>query len=135
MRGVSVTAVAELAGRVLLALLFILEGAGKINAYNNAVAYMTAFQVPWQLLPPAIALELGAGVLVIVGWHARVAAAALAVFCALAAVIFHANFAERGQVLHFEKDMALAGAFLILYARGAGALSIDALRSSTAVKA
>lgn len=118
---------AELAGRALLGLLFVLEGFGKLSAYGAAAGYMTAFGVPAQLLPAAIALELGAGLLVIIGWHARLAALGLMVFCAVAAAVFHTRFGDRNQLIHFEKDLALAGAFLLLWARGAGPLSLDRL--------
>lgn len=117
---------AELAGRALLGLLFVLEGIGKLSAYDAAAGYMTAFGLPAQLLPAAIALELGSGLLVIIGWHARLAALGLAAFCAIAAAVFHTAFGDRNQLIHFEKDLALAGAFLLLWSRGAGPLSLDA---------
>ncbi|MGK9230159.1 DoxX family protein [Inquilinus limosus] len=119
----------ELAGRALLGLLFVLEGLGKLSAYDAAAGYMAAFGMSPLLLPAAIAVELGAGLLVIIGWHTRIAAVALAAFCAVAAVIFHTRFGDRSQLIHFEKDMALAGAFLILSARGAGRVSLDAWRA------
>ena len=119
----------ELAGRVLLGLLFVLEGLGKLGAYDAAAGHMRAFGVPPLLLPAAIAVELGAGLLVIIGWHARLAAIALAAFCIVAAVVFHTRFGDRNQLIHFEKDLALAGAFLILWARGAGRVSLDAWRA------
>src|SRR5215510_9365585 len=114
----------ELAGRVLLASLFVLEALSKLNAYDAAQGYMRAFGLPGQILPLVIAVELGGGVLILLGWQTRVAFAA---FCAAAAVIFHTKFGDRNQLLHFEKDLALAGAFLIVYAHGAGRYSIDAL--------
>lgn len=116
---------AELAGRALLGLLFVLEGFGKLSAYGAAAAYMTAFGLPAQLLPAAIALEIGAGLLVIIGWHTRLAALGLAAFCAIAAAVFHTRFGDRNQLIHFGKDLALAGAFLVLWARGPGPLSLD----------
>ena len=82
-------------------------------------------------MPLAIAIELGAGLLIALGYSTRLAALALAGFCLLAAFVFHTSFGDRNQLLHFTKDLALAGAFLILSARGAGALSLDALWSST----
>ena len=91
---------------------------------------MEAYGLPAQLLPFAIALELGGGLLVALGFLTRLAALALAVFCVVAAVVFHSNFGDRGQAIHFLKDLALAGAFLILAGRGAGAFSIGALWSS-----
>jgi putative oxidoreductase len=125
----------ELTGRVLLGLLFVLEGSSKIGAYSGAASYMAAFGMPPQLLPVAIAVELGAGVLVMVGWRTRLAAILLAVFCVVAAIVFHTKFGDRNQLIHFEKDLALAGAFLVLWARGAGAYSLDALRARLAVDA
>jgi putative oxidoreductase len=125
----AVTSAAELAGRTLLALLFVAEALSKLSAYGAAARYMTAFGVPGQLLPLVIAVELGGGLLILVGWHTRIAAVALAGFCAAAAVLFHTTFADHNQLLHFEKDLALAGAFLILAARGAGAFSLDALQA------
>ena len=121
----------ELAGRALLGLLFLTEGVSKLVGYSGAVRYAVAFGLPSQLLPAAIAVELGAGLLVVLGWHTRVAALGLAAFCIFAATIFHTKFGDRNQVIHFEKNLALAGAFLVLWARGAGACSLDALLSRT----
>ncbi len=119
----------ELLGRVLLGLLFVLEAFGKLGSYSAAADYMTAFGVPPVLLPAAIALELGAGAMIISGWQTRLAAIALAVFCVVLALIFHTDFSNTNEVIHFQKDFALAGAFLVLFSRGAGAWSIDGWRA------
>jgi putative oxidoreductase len=113
-------------GRVLLASIFILEGWSKLRGYDAAVAYMNRFGLPGLLLPAAIALELGGGLMLAVGWQARLAAAALAVFCVVAAVVFHTNFSDRSQILHFEKDLSLAGGLIVLAIAGAGRWSADA---------
>ncbi len=112
-------------GRWLLASIFILEGWSKLRGYEAATAYMTRFGVPGALLPAVIALELGCGLMIAVGWRTRLAAAALAVFCALAAFLFHTNVADRNQLLHLEKDLALAGGLLVLAIAGAGSWSIE----------
>jgi len=112
-------------GRLLLASIFILEGWRKLRGYEAATAYMTRFGVPGALLPAVIALELGCGLMIAVGWRTRLAAAALAVFCVLAAFLFHTNVADRNQLLHFEKDLALAGGLLVLAIAGAGSWSIE----------
>lgn len=117
-------------GRLLLASIFLLEGWSKLRGYDAAVIYMSRFGVPGALLPPVIALELGAGLMLAVGWQTRIAAVALAVFCVLAAALFHVNFADRNQLLHFEKDLALAGGLLVLAIAGAGRWSADARRRS-----
>jgi putative oxidoreductase len=75
---------------------------------------MQAFCVPAALLPLVIAAEIGGAVLIALGWYSRCAALLLAVFCVLAACLFHANFADRNQLLHFEKDIAIAGGLLCL---------------------
>jgi len=123
----TVGAAASLLARLLLAALFVIEGWSKIKGYDGAVAYMQRFGVPGALLPLAILVELGGGLMVAVGWQTRLAALALAGFALLAAVLFHTNFADRNQELHFFKDLAIAGGFLALVAHGAGAWSLDAL--------
>ena len=112
-------------GRLLLAALFLLEGWSKLRGYDAAVAYMKRFGVPRALLPARIALDVGGGLMIAVGWQTRLAAAALAAFCILTAVIFHGNVADRSQILHFEKDLAIAGGFLVLAVAGAGRWSVD----------
>jgi putative oxidoreductase len=112
-------------GRVLLAALFILEGWNKVRGYQAAAGYMDGYGVPSVLLPAAIALELGAGLMLVVGWHTRLAAIALAGFCVAAAVLFHNQFLDRGQLIQFEKDLALAGGLIVLAVAGAGRWSLD----------
>ena len=122
-----VTAAAALAGRLLLAALFLHEAFSKLAAYSAALAYMQAFGLPGQLLPLAIALELGGGLLILCGYHTRAAALLLAGFCVATAVLFHTKFGDRNQLLHFEKDFAIAGGLLVLFAHGGGAWALDAL--------
>ena len=119
---------AALAGRALLAAIFLHEAVSKLTAYSAALAYMRAFGVPGELLPFAIAVELGCGALILCGYQTRAAALVLAVFCLATAVLFHRNLGDRNQLLHFEKDLAIAGGLLVLFAHGAGAWALDALR-------
>jgi putative oxidoreductase len=90
---------------------------------------LQAFGVPGQLLPLAIAVELGCGLLILCCYHTRAAALLLAGFCLATAVLFHGKFGDRNQLLHFEKDLAIAGGLLVLFAHGAGAWALDALRT------
>jgi putative oxidoreductase len=118
----------ELAGRVLLSLLFIGAGVSKLGAYAATAGYMQAMHVPTTLLPLVIALEIGGGLAILLGLFTRVASVLLAGFCVIAAAIFHSNFADQIQMVMFLKNLSIAGAFLILFARGAGPYSIDARR-------
>jgi putative oxidoreductase len=115
----------EASGRVLLAVLFLLSGIGKLGAYAATGAYMTAFGVPSALLPVVIATEVLGALTIILGWKARVAGFLLAGFCLLTASIFHHNLADQTQLIHFFKDLAIAGGLLLLVANGAGPLSLD----------
>jgi putative oxidoreductase len=119
--------IAEVVGRALLAMLFILEAIAKLQAYDAAAKYMAAFGMPPSLLPFAVTAELSGGVLIALGWYTRPAALMLAGFCAAAAIVFHTRFSDHNQLLHFEKDLALAGAFLMLSIRGVGRFAFDSI--------
>jgi putative oxidoreductase len=121
--------VAELAGRVLLSSLFLVSGLGKMAAYAATAGYMASLGVPGALLPLVIATEVLGAILIIVGWKTRVVAFLLAGFSLLTALVFHSNFADQNQATHFLKNVAIAGAFLLLMANGAGPLSLDRRRA------
>ena len=117
--------VSELAGRSLLSVLFLLSGLGKIGAYAGTAAYMSSFGVPGALLPVVIAAEVLGALAIILGWQTRVTALLLAGYSLLAALIFHANFADQIEMIMFLKNVSIAGGFLLLVANGAGPLSLD----------
>ena len=123
---------AALLGRLLIAALFLHEAWAKLTGYSAAVAYAEAFGVPGALIPIAIAVETGCALLILLGYHARAAALLLAGFCMATAILFHTKLGNRNELLHFEKDLAIAGGLLVLFARGAGAWALDSRRSSDA---
>ena len=124
---------AALAGRLLLAALFLHEAWSKLTGYSAAVAYAQTFGVAGQLTPLAIAVETGCGFLILLGYRTRAAALLLAAFCVATAVVFHAKLGNRNELLHFEKDLAIAGGFLVLFAHGAGQWALDAIRGRRSV--
>lgn len=121
-----------LLGRILIALIFVASGAGKIAGFDGTVAYIASKGLPLPQLAAiaAIIVELGGGIAVIVGWKARWAAAAMLVFTASAAVIFH-NFwgvpadQAQNQMIHFMKNISMMGGLLFVIIHGSGALSLD----------
>jgi putative oxidoreductase len=113
-----------LVGRLLLVFIFLHEGWSILGNYAGAAAYMQKSGVPSLLLPAVIALQLGGGMLIAAGILTRFAALAFAVFCVLTAVLFHWQFADRNQLLHLQKDLAIAGGFLVLACCGPGSWSI-----------
>ena len=112
--------------RVLMALIFILSGLSKLGAADAVRGYMEAMGVPGALLWPTIAFEIGAGVLVALGYHTRVIALLLAGFCLATAAIFHHQFSDQIQMIMFLKNISMAGGFLLLAVVGPGSVGLDA---------
>ena len=117
-------------GRILIGLPFAMSGLGKLAAYGKTTAMIAAAGLPF---PPlafvvAVAVELGGGLLLVLGYHVRPIALALAVFSVVAAVSFHSNFADQNQMIHFLKNVMMAGGLLQIAAFGAGAISIEQWR-------
>ncbi|MBY3175899.1 DoxX family protein [Rhizobium leguminosarum] len=116
-----------LLGRLLLSLIFLHEGwslAANITATIDVFAKL-GLSAPVALA--TIALQIGAGLSIATGFFCRLGALALALFCLATALLFHTNFASQNELLHFEKDLAIAGGMFVLSASGAGSISIDKL--------
>jgi len=121
-----------LVGRVLLALIFIIAGFGKITGFEGTVGYMQAYNVPMTqvLAVLAIIVELGGGLMIAVGGKARWAAAAIFIFVLIASFIFHAFWAvpaDQAQLqnIMFMKNLAIMGGMLYIIVYGSGPLSVD----------
>jgi putative oxidoreductase len=121
----SVTRYVDLPARALMALIFILSGAGKVGAVAAMQGYMAAHGLPGALLWPTVALEVGGGLLVLVGLWTRPVALLMAGFCLVTALIFHTKFGDQIQMVMFLKNLAMAGGFLLLAKDGAPGLSVD----------
>ena len=119
------TNIADLVGRILISVLFLLNGIFKINNYDGAIGWMESFGMPGVLLIPAIILEIVGPVLIIIGYKTKLASGLLSLFCIATAVIFHNDFTNQMQFTSFLKNIALAGGFLILFVNGAKGFSLD----------
>mgnify|MGYP003343995055 CR=1 FL=1 len=119
-----------LAARVLLAIIFVVAGFGKLADPSGTAGYMSSVGIPGFLVWPTIVLELGGGILIAIGYQTRIVALLLAGFTLLAGLIFHHQFADQNQMIHFMKNLAIAGGFLSLVVNGAGGWSIDARKSN-----
>ena len=115
----------DLLGRILISLMFLTSGIGKISGYAATQGYMESVGVPGLLLPLVIVVEVVGALAVIVGWRTRWAAAALVGFCIISALLFHADFSDQSQMISFMKNISIAGGFLVIFAFGAGPLSLD----------
>jgi putative oxidoreductase len=115
------------AGRLLIGLPFAMSGLSKLAAIGPTTEMIRAAGLP---LPPmalalAVIVELGGGILLVAGFRTRIVASVLALFSLATAVSFHSNFADQNQMIHFLKNVMMAGGLLQIVAFGAGALSID----------
>lgn len=124
-RKATLASATEIAGRLLLGLLFLLSGLGMLGTYESTVTFMSAGGVPGALLPVVIVTEVLGGLAIILGWKTRVVAFLLAGVSLLTAIIFYHNLADQTQMRDFLKNLAIAGGFLLLIANGPGPLSFD----------
>ena len=117
--------VLEFIGRLLLSILFLIEGLGKISMRENVIMYMEDYGVPGILFAPATALEILFPIILIVGYKTKWAASVMALFTFTVAIIFHTDFSDGMQMIFFLKDLAIAGGFMIIVAYGPGKISLD----------
>jgi putative oxidoreductase len=120
-------------GRVMLALIFILSGIGKITGYDGTAQYMAAKGLPMigVLLPLTILTELGGGILLAIGFQTRWVALALSGFCIISALIFHDFWTvtdpmqHMNQQINFLKNVSMAGGLLMIFSMGPGYYHVD----------
>jgi putative oxidoreductase len=122
-----------LAGRLLLAVLFLPAGLGKITGFTGTVGYIASAGLPMPSVAAVMALivEIVGGLALIAGYGTRLAALVLALFTLVASFFFHAYWAVPADQqfvtqLLFNKNIAVVGGLLVLAAWGAGAWSVDA---------
>lgn len=123
------------AGRILLALIFVISGYNKLVGFDGTVGYIASKGLPLPQLAAAaaIAIELVGGVLLVIGWQARWAATAIFVFLIPTTLIFHGFWAapaasQQMETIQFMKNLCIMGGMLYVMAFGAGPLSIDSSR-------
>jgi putative oxidoreductase len=114
-------------GRLLIAALFLISGLGKIAMPALTQNIIASAGLPFPLLAylVAIVIEVGGGILLILGYQSRIVASVMAVFTVAAALGFHHNFADQNAMAHFLKNISITGGLLQIVALGAGTFSID----------
>ncbi len=124
---------AALVGRILVAAIFVLSGINKMGDFAGTSAMMSSVGLPMPeaLLAVTILIEVVGGLMLVIGWQTRFAAAALFLFMIPVTVVFHNPWAAadgaaaQQQLIHFLKNLAIAGGLLNLLAFGAGAYSLE----------
>ena len=125
-----------LAGRVLLALIFIHSGYGKLNGFAGTAAFMAGKGLPFAeiLAALSIAVELGGGIAIVLGWRVRGSAALIILWMIPVTLIFHNPLGldpalAKQQLIHFEKNLSIMGGMLCLLAFGPGRFGLDAKKT------
>jgi len=120
-----------LAGRILLALIFVISGYNKLVGFDGTVGYIASKGLPLPQLAAAaaIAIELIGGILLVIGWQTRWAATAIFLFLIPTTLIFHPFWAvaagKQMEMIQFMKNLCIMGGMLYVMAFGAGPLSVD----------
>jgi putative oxidoreductase len=123
-------------GRLALASLFLFSGLGKLAAPAATQGYIASVGLPLPVLGYlfAIAIELGGGALLVLGYRTRVVAAIMTVFTLATAFAFHHAFGDQNQLIHFLKNISIAGGLLQVVAFGGGEVSLDARRHALSMR-
>lgn len=126
----NINKVLPVTGRILLAAIFIMSGLGKLANPAATMGYIASIGLPLPgvALAGAIAVEVGGGLLIAIGLYSRITALAMAAFSIATALLFHNALGDQNQMIHFMKNISIAGGFLQIAAFGAGAFSLDARR-------
>ena len=114
-------------GRLLIAALFLISGLGKIATPALTQGFIASAGLPFPLLAylVAIVIEVGCGILLILGYQSRTVASVMAVYTVAAAFGFHRDFADQNAIAHFLKNISITGGLLQVVALGAGTFSVD----------
>ena len=118
-----------LLGRVLLGLIFLISGIHKITDPHGTQQYMIMMgmtRMTTLLYLGAVAVELGGALSLLLGYRARMGGWLLFLFMIPTTLIFHTNFGDPNQLIHFLKNLAIMGGLLYVAGYGAGRLSMDA---------
>lgn len=120
-----------LVGRILLSIIFILAGFAKFGGLGGTAGYFGSMGLPMPMVTAVVValVELVGGLAILVGLFTRPASYLLAAFCLATAFVAHFDFSDQMQMINFQKNLAMAGGFLVLAAFGPGALSVDARRA------
>lgn len=120
-----------LAGRLMLVALFVFSGLAKVQDPQAVIVEIQAIGLPFPELGllAAVAVELGGSAMLLAGYRTQLAAAAMAAFCVVTAALFHNHWSDPDQLLHFLKDISIAGGLLQVSVFGAGRWSLDAWRA------
>jgi len=129
--GASVTTIVPAAGRAMISALFLLSGISKVATPAMTIGYIQSVGLPLPTVAFALsaAVEIAGGLALLLGFRTRITASILFVFTLATAAVFHTHFGDQNQLIHFLKNLAIAGGLLNVVALGGGRISLDGRRA------
>ncbi len=116
---------ADIIGRIFLSSIFLFEGIRKLFIQEQTIEFMGDYGVPEILFFPSLIVEIVFPLLIIIGYKTKLAALVMTIFTITVTIIFHTEFSNEMQIIIFLKNIAIAGGFLIIFAKNTGKYSID----------
>tara|TARA_Y100000590_G_scaffold335978_1_gene382506 strand:+ start:73 stop:444 length:372 start_codon:yes stop_codon:yes gene_type:complete len=116
---------ADIIGRIFLSSIFLFEGIRKLFIQEQTIEFMVDYGVPEILFFPSLIVEIVFPLLIIIGYKTKLAALVMTIFTITVTIIFHTEFSNEMQIIIFLKNIAIAGGFLIIFAKNTGKYSID----------
>ena len=117
--------IADILGRIFLSTIFLIEGIRKLFFREQTIEFMEDYGVPDILFIPSVIVEILFPLLIIIGYKTKLASLVMILFILTVTIIFHIDFSNEMQLIAFLKNIAIAGGFLIIFARSTGKYSID----------
>ena len=117
--------IADILGRIFLSTIFLIEGIRKLFFREQTIEFMEDYGVPGILFIPSVIVEILFPLLIIIGYKTKLASLVMILFILTVTIIFHTDFSNEIQLIAFLKNIAIAGGFLIIFARSTGKYSID----------
>ena len=124
------TSIAPALGRAMISVLFLISGISKVTTPAPVIGYIQSVGLPLPAIALTIAalVEIGGGLALVLGYRTRITASVLLLFTLTTAAVFHSHLADQNQLIHFFKNVAIAGGLLNIFAFGAGQPSLDGRR-------
>ena len=117
--------IVDVLGRIFLSTIFLIEGLRKLFFREQTIEFMEDYGVPGILFIPSVIVEILFPLLIIIGYKTKLASLVMILFILTVTIIFHIDFSNEMQLIAFLKNIAIAGGFLIIFARSTGKYSID----------
>ncbi|CAJ0770203.1 DoxX family protein [Ralstonia chuxiongensis] len=121
-----------LLARILMMVLFVMSGWGKLTGFQGTVGYMASTVAPMPMVAAAVAvvMEFGVGIALLIGLWTRPLALLMALFVLGTSFIAHSYWDMQGAMeaankIQFYKNLSIMGGLFLLAATGPGRYAVQ----------